>query len=155
MSRWVQIGVLGVLLVAFLVVIALLPAKTPSAANTPAAATPTAATATPAGISGNQIATAVGNAPLATALVGVDRNRLATAFAGINRDQAATIVANSGALRTGECLNIKGVIMPDGTKTYYLPGSYYYDASPMDPVKGDRFFCSAADALAAGFTPGK
>src|SRR4051812_42265402 len=154
MSRGKQLGLLGVALAVFLVGIALLPAKAPPAASTPAPTKPATPAPTAPG-AGVQIATAVGNAPLATAIAGVDRARLATTAAGIDRNQAATAVAITGLLQPGACLNIKGVVTPTGTKVYYLPESYFYESAVVDPAKGDRFFCSAAEALTAGFTPGK
>jgi hypothetical protein len=45
--------------------------------------------------------------------------------------------------------------MTNGVKTYFLPESYFYEGTVVDQAKGDRYFCSAAEALAAGFTPGK
>jgi len=155
MSRGAQIGMLGVALAVFLVGIALLPAKSPPAAATPAPTKPSAPTTTPLAGGGAQIATAVGNAPLATAIAGVDRSRFATTVAGIDRNQAATAIAVSGLLQTGACLNIKGITTSNGVKTYYLPESYFYESAVVDQSKGDRYFCSAAEALAAGFTPGK
>ena len=154
MSRGAQIGLLCVSLGAFLFAIALLPATPPPAASTPAPTKPASPVPTTAG-AGVQIATAVGNASLATAIAGVDRSRLSTTVAGIDRNQAATAVAITGLLQPGACLNIKGVVMPNGVKTYYLPESYFYEGAVIDTAKGDRFFCSAAEALTAGFTPGQ
>jgi len=146
---------LCVLLAVFLVGIALLPAKAPPAENTPAAPKPiAAATATPPALSG-QIATAIANPQLATSFPGLNAPRLATQLAGIDRNQAATAIAVTGLLQNGACLNIKGVVMPNGTKVYYLPESYFYESTAIDKTKGDQFFCTAAEALAAGFTPGK
>jgi hypothetical protein len=155
MSRGRQIGMLGILLAVFLVGIALLPAKSPPAANTPAPAKPSAAApATPPGL-GSQIATTIANPQLATAFPGLNAPLLATQVAGIDRNQAATAITISGLLQNGACLNIKGVVMPNGGKVYYLPESYYYESAAIDKTKGDQYFCTAAEALAAGFTPGK
>jgi hypothetical protein len=152
MSRGAQIGILCVALAAFLVGIALLPAASPPAANTPAPAS--VAAATPPGL-GSQVATTIANPQLATSFPGLNASRLSTQVAGIDRSQAATAIAVSGLLESGACLNIKGVTMPNGVKTYYLPESYFYEGTAIDQTKGDRYFCSAAQALAAGFTPGK
>jgi hypothetical protein len=149
MSRGAQIGILCIALMAFLVGIALLPAASPPAANTP---TPVAARSPSLG---NQVATAIANPQLATSFPGVNTARLSTQVAGIDRSQAATAIAVSGLFQNGTCLNIKGVTMPNGVKTYYLPESYFYEGTVVDQAKGDRYFCSAAEALAAGFTPGK
>jgi hypothetical protein len=152
MSRGAQIGILCVALATFLVGIALLPATSPPAANTPAPAL--AAAATPPGF-GSQVATAIANPQLATSFPGLNASRLSTQVAGIDRNQAATAVAVSGLFQSGACLNIKGVIAPNGVKTYYLPESYFYEGTVIDQAKGDRYFCSAAEALVAGFTPEK
>lgn len=155
MSRGRQIGLLGILLAVFLIGVALLPAKAPPAANTPAPANPAAGvTATPPGL-GGQIATTIANPQLATAFPGLNAPRLATQVAGIDRNQAATAITVSGLLQNGACLNIKGVVMPNGGKVYYLPESYYYESATVDKTKGDQYFCTAAEALTAGFTPGK
>jgi len=47
------------------------------------------------------------------------------------------------------CL-IKGNISKSG-KIYHLPGSRWYDATVIDEVKGERWFCSVGDAVAAGW----
>lgn len=155
MSRGRQIGMLCVLLAAFLVGIALLPAKAPPAENTPVPAKPAAAiTVTPPGLN-SQIATTIANPQLATSFPGLNAPRLATQVAGIDRNQAATAITVSGLFQNGACLNIKGVVMPNGGKVYYLPESYYYESAAIDTSKGGQYFCTAAEALAAGFTPGK
>lgn len=146
MSRGGQIGILTALLVLFLVGISLLPAKAPPSAAIPppAPATPPAATPVPA----------AANNPVATAIGGMDRSRLSTAIAGVDRNQAATAVSISGLLQPGTCLNIKAVVQPNGAKIYYLPESYYYESAQVNKGNGDRFFCTAAEALVAGFAPG-
>ena len=153
MSRGRQIGMLCLLLAVFLGGIALLPAAAPPAANTPAPPNPAAA-ATPPGLSG-QIATVIANPQLATSFPGLNAPRLATQVAGIDRNQAATAITVSGLFQNGACLNIKGVVIPNGGKVYYLPESYYYESTSVDKTRGDQYFCTAAEALAAGFTPGK
>jgi hypothetical protein len=155
MSRGGQIGILTALLVLFLVGISLLPAKAPPSAAIPppTPTTPPAATPVPAAAN-NPVATAIGNASLATAIGGVDRSRLSTAIAGVDRNQAATAVSISGLLQPGTCLNIKAVVQPNGAKIYYLPESYYYESAQVNKGNGGRFFCTAAEALVAGFAPG-
>ena len=153
MSRGRQLGMLCVFLAVFLVGIALLPATAPPAANTPAPSNPTAQATSP-NLSG-QIATTIANPQLATSFPGLNAPRLATQVAGIDRNQAATAITVSGLFQTGACLNIKGVVMPNGAKVYYLPESYYYESTAIDKTKGDQYFCTAAEALTAGFTPGR
>lgn len=49
----------------------------------------------------------------------------------------------------GEC-PIKGNISSNG-RIYHLPGSRSYDATRIDEAKGERWFCSEAEAVAAGW----
>jgi endonuclease YncB( thermonuclease family) len=51
----------------------------------------------------------------------------------------------------GHCL-IKGNISANG-KIYHLPGSDSYDRTQIDESKGERWFCSEAEARAAGWRP--
>lgn len=50
---------------------------------------------------------------------------------------------------------IKGNINNKGEKFYYLPTSKNYDKIKMNPSRGDKYFYSEADAVAAGFLPAK
>lgn len=47
---------------------------------------------------------------------------------------------------------IKGNVTAHG-KIYHLPWSPWYDRIKMDPEKGRRWFCTEAEALAAGWRP--
>lgn len=48
------------------------------------------------------------------------------------------------------CL-IKGNISSDGEKIYHVPGQRYYDVTVITPSKGERWFCTEAEAVAAGW----
>ena len=50
---------------------------------------------------------------------------------------------------------IKGNISASGERIYHLPGGAYYDATKIDPAKGERWFCSEAEAQAAGWRKSK
>lgn len=50
----------------------------------------------------------------------------------------------------GTC-NIKGNISSSGAKIYHVPGQRYYDATRIDPGRGERMFCSEAEARQAGW----
>jgi len=50
---------------------------------------------------------------------------------------------------------IKGNINGKGEKIYHVPGDDSYDDTVVTPVKGERYFCSEADAIAAGWRPAK
>ncbi len=45
---------------------------------------------------------------------------------------------------------IKGNISSRGERIYHVPGGAYYSRTKISPAKGERFFCSGAEARAAG-----
>lgn len=47
--------------------------------------------------------------------------------------------------------DIKGNINDQGVKIYHLRGWPSYDATKIDPARGERYFCSEAEAVAAGW----
>lgn len=48
--------------------------------------------------------------------------------------------------------SIKGNISPStGERIYHVPGQTYYDAASIRFLRGERWFCTEADAAAAGF----
>ena len=50
----------------------------------------------------------------------------------------------------GECL-IKGNISSrGGERIYHVPGGAYFDRTIIDPSKGERWFCTEAEAQATG-----
>ena len=51
---------------------------------------------------------------------------------------------------SGRC-SIKGNISRDGTRIYHVPGGRYYERTRIDRSKGERWFCSEAEARAAGW----
>lgn len=59
--------------------------------------------------------------------------------------------AATGAVATAQegCL-IKGNISDNG-RIYHRPGQEYYDATRIDTRRGERWFCSEAEARAAGW----
>ncbi len=48
----------------------------------------------------------------------------------------------------GHCL-IKGSISREGERIYHLPGGRWYDQTKIELAKGERWFCSEAEARAA------
>ncbi|MGO4908911.1 thermonuclease family protein [Pseudorhodobacter sp. W20_MBD10_FR17] len=50
---------------------------------------------------------------------------------------------------------IKGNINTKGKRIYHMPGQRDYDATRISVAKGEAFFCSEADAQAAGFRAAK
>ncbi len=62
------------------------------------------------------------------------------------------LVANDNA--ADQC-RIKGNISSKGERIYHVPGGQYYDRTKIDPSKGERWFCSGAEATAAGWRKSK
>ncbi len=62
------------------------------------------------------------------------------------------IAANDDA--PGQC-KIKGNIGRSGERIYHVPGGQYYDRTKINPSKGERWFCSEAEAIAAGWRRSK
>ena len=46
---------------------------------------------------------------------------------------------------------IKGNIGASGDKIYHLPGCPYYDKTKIDEARGEKWFCTEAEAIAAGW----
>jgi len=70
---------------------------------------------------------------------------------------ATTAAATTGALpgtTAGDCA-IKGNISSKGEKIYHQPGDSSYPETVITESKGERYFCSVADAVAAGWRPAK
>jgi micrococcal nuclease len=67
----------------------------------------------------------------------------------------------AGAACAGGCVTppagclIKGNISSGGQKIYHLPGGKFYDSTVIEPEKGERWFCSEAEAVAAGWRRSK
>ena len=53
---------------------------------------------------------------------------------------------------TKGCL-IKGNISAKGEKIYHLPGQAFYAKTDIEPQKGERWFCTEAEAKTAGWRP--
>ena len=58
------------------------------------------------------------------------------------------LAANDNAV--GQC-RIKGNISRSGERIYHVPGGQYYDRTKINPSKGEQWFCSEAEAIAAGW----
>jgi hypothetical protein len=54
----------------------------------------------------------------------------------------------------GQC-NIKGNISSKGVRIYHVPGQVDYDRTRISTGKGERWFCSAEEARAAGWRAAK
>ena len=58
--------------------------------------------------------------------------------------------APAGAPPAKQCL-IKGNVSSKGERIYHPPGCRYYNATVIDPNRGERWFCSETEAVAAGW----
>ena len=70
------------------------------------------------------------------------------------RGQGAATPSNDNQPAAGQCL-IKGNISSKGERIYHVPGGSYYDRTKIDEAKGERWFCSEAEAIAAGWRRAK
>ena len=50
---------------------------------------------------------------------------------------------------------IKGNVNYRGEKIYHVPGQQYYDETVITPSKGERYFCTEEEAVAAGWRKSK
>lgn len=64
------------------------------------------------------------------------------------RERKSTIQPSSAG---SESCNIKGNINSRGDRIYHVPGSKYYQATQIDATRGERWFCSEAEARSAGW----
>ncbi|RUS63556.1 thermonuclease family protein [Pseudorhodobacter sp. E13] len=63
-------------------------------------------------------------------------------------------IAKRGSTAPSGCV-IKGNISAKGARIYHMPGQRDYAATKISPSKGEAFFCSEAQARAAGFRAAK
>lgn len=63
----------------------------------------------------------------------------------------ATEPGSPTAALLADC-RIKGNVSQDGgERIYHLPGQEFYDVTNIDPAYGERWFCTEAEARAAGW----
>lgn len=73
---------------------------------------------------------------------GIDKSQLPA--------QLPSIVNSGENLNTNTNCLIKGNISSGG-KIYHMPGGQFYDRTVIDTSKGEKWFCSEAEAQAAGW----
>ena len=76
---------------------------------------------------------------------------------GVLRAGPSALAAVSGgpAFASASC-SIKGNISVNtGEHIYHVPGQTYYDDTIISPGKGERWFCSEAEAITAGWRRSK
>jgi len=66
----------------------------------------------------------------------------------------SNVTQNAINSQSGNC-SIKGNISSSGEKIYHMPGQNFYDRTQINTSKGERWFCSESDALAAGWRKSK
>ena len=54
-------------------------------------------------------------------------------------------------LASTNCVIKGNVSYSGGQRIYHVPGQYYYDETVITPARGERWFCSEAEAMAAGW----
>lgn len=54
------------------------------------------------------------------------------------------------AVTPGNCA-IKGNINREGERIYHVPGGMFYERTRIDSTRGERWFCSEGEAIAAGW----
>ena len=64
--------------------------------------------------------------------------------------QGGADTATEAQQGSGRCA-IKGNISRDGARIYHVPGGRYYERTRINRSKGERWFCSEAQARAAGW----
>jgi endonuclease YncB( thermonuclease family) len=64
------------------------------------------------------------------------------------------VVAQPSRLMSATC-NIKGNISKSGERIYHVPGQRFYSQTAISAGRGERMFCSEADARAAGWRRSK
>ena len=73
-------------------------------------------------------------------------------YRAAHRPAAAPAAAEAGA---GAGCTIKGNVSAKGTRIYHLPSSRTYAETRISTAKGERWFCSEAEARAAGWRPAR
>jgi hypothetical protein len=62
----------------------------------------------------------------------------------------ATLAVQPAFAQSGECV-IKGNVNTKGQRIYHVPGQKYYNDTRIQASHGERWFCSEAEARAAGW----
>ncbi len=57
----------------------------------------------------------------------------------------------TGPANDNEACQIKGNISQSGERIYHIPNGYHYLSTEISPDKGERYFCSEDEAMAAGW----
>ena len=71
--------------------------------------------------------------------------------AGRNQRRATVSATETLAAPAPGACAIKGNVSSRGVRIYHLPGSRSYEATRIDTARGERWFCSVAEAEAGGW----
>lgn len=90
-------------------------------------------------------------------MMGLGMGLMMTAGIGPSRanvfDQTPLILAANAAIPPNPDCPIKGNISHNsGNRYYHLPGMPDYEITLIDVARGERWFCSEAEAIAAGWS---
>jgi endonuclease YncB( thermonuclease family) len=69
--------------------------------------------------------------------------------------RGARLAAEQAPSSQSSTCDIKGNVSASGERIYHLPGGEYYSRTKISPSKGERWFCSNAEAEAAGWRRSK
>ena len=61
------------------------------------------------------------------------------------------VAASAAAQAPSKACLIKGNINAQGVRIYHPPGCRYYKDTAIDTNRGERWFCTEAEAVAAGW----
>lgn len=76
-------------------------------------------------------------------------------FTEADRTKTAVAACTGACLTPSPGCRIKGNINSKGEKIFHLPGTRDYERTVIEPEKGERWFCTEAEAIAAGWRGGK
>jgi hypothetical protein len=65
------------------------------------------------------------------------------------------MLGTTGAAAQSDGCNIKGNVSTKGERIYHVPGQKYYNDTVIQASHGERWFCSEAEARAAGWRKSK
>ena len=82
-----------------------------------------------------------------------DEDRAAAAGGGLHagKVQAPWLYRGQKRKVASKGCDIKGNISSKGVRIYHMPGQRHYARTKISPAKGERWFCSPAEARAAGW----
>lgn len=75
---------------------------------------------------------------------------LAVDVTGVTMPDLRSIIASPHAPEA-ECLIKGNISVTTDERIYHVPGQKYYDVTQIDPLSGERWFCSEDEARRAGW----